>query len=209
MENQLTSLSPSGERVNLKQAKILINSISEKLHLSPEITREVFKLYLSILSKENIQGRSIKGYISASFYYTLIKNDITTNLSELPYILGISSKELLKYHHLLLKACTLKVNSHRPEKYVVEICRKLGLDNKIEKMANYSIQSLGIKATSGKNPKAVAAASVYQVCLVSGIQITKKSIAESAGIQDAGLRLRYNELYTSPPRAGMSLNQIS
>jgi transcription initiation factor TFIIB len=92
----------------------------------------------------------------------------------------------------------LKMPINESEKFIPGIAAKLGLKRQTEQQAVEILREARAKnQLSGKDPRGLAAASLYLACLCNHDKRTQKDVAEAAGTTEVTLRNRVKGLEVS------------
>jgi len=182
-------------RRNLSIAMAELDRLSALLHIPGSIKERAAFLYRKALRMDLIRGRSIDAFVAASIY-------ATCRLAQLPRPLKVISaastrehSEIARTYRLMLREMKLKMPIDDPMKFVPSIASKLNLKRETE---NHAIDILRrarkLQGLSGKDPRGVAAASLYKACLEKNDKRVQKDVAEAAGTTEVTLRNRLRGL---------------
>ena len=184
-------------RRNLSIAMAELDRLSALLHIPSSIKERSAFLYRKALRMDLIRGRSIDAFVAASIY-------ATCRLAQLPRPLKVISasstrehSEIARTYRLMLREMKLKMPIDDPMKFVPSIASKLNLRRETE---NHAIEILRrakkLQGLSGKDPRGIAAASLYKACLEKNDKRVQKDVAEAAGTTEVTLRNRLRGLET-------------
>lgn len=176
---------------NLSIALAELDIMSEKLHLPKNVKERSAILYRKALKMDLIRGRSIDAFVAACIYTVCRQTGLPRQLKEISTLSKRDHSEVARSYRFLLRAMKLKMPLDDPFKYVPKIVSSLGLKMETEYIA-IEILRLAKKhhGLSGKDPKGMAAASLYMACLESDEKRVQKVIAEAAGTSEVTLRNR-------------------
>jgi transcription initiation factor TFIIB len=173
------------------------------LELSSDIKSNAERITINALENGLARGRTIIGIVAASIFYTCKKNrNITLNeiISQIEENLrGEKSprKHVYRCYKALFQELGLQSHTIDPVSYIPRYVSDLGIDESIVGLATKFIQEFTPHInTSGKDPKAIAAAAIYIVCKIKNISIYQEKIAKIAGVTGVTLRSRMKEFYT-------------
>lgn len=180
---------------NLSIAMSELDIMIEKLHLPNNVKERSAVLYRKALKMDIIRGRSIDAFIAACIYAVCRQKGIPRQLKEISTLSKRDHSEVARTYRLLLREMKLKMPMDDPFKYIPKIVSLLGLkmetEHKAVEILRYAKKYHGL---SGKNPKGMAAASLYMACLMSDEKRVQKVIAEAAGTTEVTLRNRMKGL---------------
>lgn len=194
------NLQDSYQNRNLRRAYVQLNRIYASLQLPNTTKGEAERLYLRALKKNLIKGHSIIGMVAACIFYVAKKYKNNIREREVAEQLKgcVKSKDPQKHvrkcYLLLLKELGLKTQLVDPISLIPRYVSELGLGQNVECLTIefYKKYAPHIDFT-GKNPKGIAAASVYITCQIHKIRVLQIAVAKVAGITDVTLRERMRQ----------------
>lgn len=180
---------------NLAQALSKLNKLGEKLDLSPNILERTAYVYRMALEMDLIRGRSIDSIIVASLYVAVRYDGIPRTLKEISEASGIPKEELARDYRLLVKELRLRMPVVDPVKHIRRICSKAELNKRVLVEAEKIVRLAEKKRmTAGKDPIALAAASTYYACILTGVNKTQSEISDASEITEVTVRNRFKAL---------------
>lgn len=173
--------------------------------ITPCIIHEAKILYKEISEIQISRGANRKGIIAACIYNACKLKEVPRSHKEIAYIFGISSKhmtrgckkfdELLNYSKSEKK--TVNINGSNSIDFIQRFCSKLNLGKNIydicvhicKKAEEYSL-------VSENTPPSITAGSIYLICNILSLNITKQQIKEVSGISEVTISKCYKKLFT-------------
>ncbi|MFW9939427.1 MAG: transcription initiation factor IIB family protein [Candidatus Thorarchaeota archaeon] len=192
---------------NLRQAYIHLGRIYANLKLPINTKGEAEYLYLKALKNDLIKGHSIVGMVVACILY--VGRKYSNNIRETEVADQIKGhiestrdpqKHLRKCYSVLVKELNLKPPVISPLALIPRYVSELKIDQEVESLATefFLTYSPHINFT-GKDPKGIAAASVYLTCRIYNIRVLQNDVVRVAGTTDVTLRNRMKEFYEFIP----------
>ena len=190
----------NGYERNLWFVSPLFNRLKSTLNIPDYIAEDAYRIYILTAKKRLAIGRSIEALLSASIYCAYKMNDKAIFINEILENVNSTKKEFLNCFRLvvreILPMINIKIRAYSPLEYVDKLKQELKLSMKCRSLAVDIIQNAHNKGLSfaGKDPKGIAAASLYisaQKCDEARIQ---KDICNVANITEVTLRARIYEL---------------
>ena len=184
-------------RRNLSIAMAELDRLSALVHIPSSIKERSAFLYRKALRMDLIRGRSIDAFVAASIYATCRQAQLPRPLKEISAASTREHSEIARTYRLMLREMKLKMPIDDPMKFVPSIASKLNLRRDTE---NHAIEILRrakkLQGLSGKDPRGIAAASLYKACLEKNDKRVQKDVAEAAGTTEVTLRNRLRGLET-------------
>ncbi len=182
-------------RRNLSIAMAELDRLSALLHIPGSIKERSALLYRKALRMNLIRGRSIDAFVAASIYATCRLAQLPRPLKEITAASTRDHSEIARTYRLMLRKMNLKMPVDDPMKFVSSIASKLNLRRETE---NHAIEILRrarkLQGLSGKDPRGIAAASLYKACLEKNDKRIQRDVAEAAGTTEVTLRNRLKGL---------------
>jgi transcription initiation factor TFIIB len=172
-----------------------IDMTIDRLHLSYNIKEQAAIIYRKALKKGLVRGRSIEGIADASIYAVCRMNNIPISLKEIGDHSIENRQNIAYYYRLILEKLSLK--PHPPEALhrILKIANNLGISlNTQQQAVEIMEKAKRMKINQGKNPLAIAAATLYIAGLMNNEKITQKILSEASGVSKVSIRNRYTEL---------------
>ncbi|MFO8020491.1 MAG: hypothetical protein R6U96_17850 [Promethearchaeia archaeon] len=193
------SLISSIER-NFWEARPKLKMLSQKLNIPNYITETAWKIYSLVAKKKLTMGRSINGFVTAAIYAAIRVHEFPRLLDEICEAALTPRRTVHRSLGLIVRevlpALNLRYHPIRAERLVFRFGNDLDLPIKIQK---YAINML-VKASkkglqrSGKDPKGLAAASIYIAARKEKVRRTQSRVADVAKITEVTLRSRTSQI---------------
>ncbi|MFX1322827.1 MAG: hypothetical protein ACFFAQ_14415 [Promethearchaeota archaeon] len=190
----------NGLEKNLWIAIPKLNQIKTQLNIPNYIIEDAFKIYLSAVKTKLIRGRTINGILSVSIYFALKAYGIPIIIDDLLTSLQISKKKFVYCYkaifNKILPSLNLRLHNFTPQDYINKFYDELDLSINSRNSAINVVEESEMRGlqTSGKDPKGIAAASLYLVTKKSDEFRTQKQICKIANVSEITLRMRLKEI---------------
>ncbi|MFX1345966.1 MAG: transcription initiation factor IIB family protein [Promethearchaeota archaeon] len=190
----------NGLEKNLQIALSRLNQVKSELNLPGYIIEESFKIYLSAVKKKLTLGRTIDGILSISLYFALKFHRKPIIIENLLTAFQISKKKFFYcYKAVLLNVIpdlNLNINNFTPQEYINKFYEELDLSVNCRNSAIEVIEESKKKGliTSGRDPKGIAAASLYISSKKNNEYRPQKQICKIANVSEITLRMRFKEI---------------
>jgi len=184
-------------RRNLSIAMAELDRMSALLHIPGSIKERSALLYRKALRMDLIRGRSIDAFVAASIYATCRLERLPRPLKQISAASTREHSEIARTYRLMLREMKLKMPIDDPMKFVPSIASKLNLRRDTETHAIEILRKARkLHGLSGKEPRGIAAASLYKACLERNDKRVQKEVAEAAGTTEVTLRNRLRGIET-------------
>jgi len=193
------SLTTSFER-NLWIALPNLQRLQKKLSIPDQVAEDALRIYTQTVKKKLTMGRSIDTLLSASIFCALRVHGIPRTLEEITSAAQITKKKVIKSYRLILMEIlpklNLKVQHFTSDRYVDKFNDELKLSMKCRNIAVKLIKNAKKNGfnSAGKDPKGIAAASLYIASKKCNENKTQKQISDLAQITEVTLRMRVKDL---------------
>ncbi len=178
-------------RRNLSIAMAELDRMSALLHIPGTIKERSALLYRKALKMDLIRGRSIDAFVAASIYATCRLAELPRPLKQISAASTREHSEIARTYRLMLREMELKMPIDDPIKFVPSIASKLKLRRDTETHAiDILRRARKLHGLSGKDPRGVAAASLYKACIEKKDRRVQKEVAMAAGTTEVTLRNR-------------------
>ncbi|MDE1763258.1 MAG: transcription initiation factor TFIIIB [Thaumarchaeota archaeon] len=179
----------------LRSALLLLYSLKTKLGLPDSTVENSAYLYRKAMQKRITIGRSAKGIMCASVYLACRQTDIPRSLIDISRAANVSKKEVSRACRNLIEKLEMSLDPSNPAEFVTKIAHEANISEKAQREALKILLQLSEKGISaGKNPMALAAATLYLSCILNGEKKTQFEIAKASGITSVTIRNRYTAL---------------
>ncbi|MHA1112343.1 MAG: transcription initiation factor IIB [Promethearchaeota archaeon] len=193
------SLTTSYER-NLWIALPNLQRLKERLNLPDAVEEDALRIYTNAVKKKLTMGRSIDTLLAASIFAALRIHEIPRTIEEILEIAELPKKNVIKsYRLILLKILPemgIKIKHFGAVRYIDKFIEelKLSMDTRNKAIALLKIAKENGMPTEGKDPKGLAAASIYTASKLLGENRTQNEIAKLSHITEVTLRMRAKDL---------------
>lgn len=180
---------------NLSIAMAELDRIVAILYLPETIRKQAALTYRRALKRDLIRGRSIDAFVVASIYAACRASRVPRSLKSISKASSREYSEVSRTYRLLIKEFDIRMPIDDPMKFVPEIASKLKLKRQAELHAIEILREAKRRQRlSGKDPRGVAAASLYIACQAAKEKRMQKEVAAAAGITEVTLRNRLKGL---------------
>ncbi len=193
----------NGLERNLWIAISKLNQIKTQLNLPNYITEDTFRIYISAARKKLTLGRTIDGILSVSLYFALKFYRKPIIIEDLLSAFQISKKRFVYCYKAVVNNIipNLNLSSHNftPQEYINKFYDELDLSVNCRNIAINVVEDSKRKGLtiSGRDPKGIAAASLYISSKKNNEYRTQKQICKIANISEITLRMRLKEISSS------------
>lgn len=181
VQRMLTTGREKAVSVGLK----ILRSVAGRLSLPGYIREDAAHIYRVATSM--FKGKAMRPMLAACLYAACRRAHIGRSISEIAEAFNIDSADVGRYLRTITKA-GIKVPPPRAEDYVPRIASKLELPDSVVAKALMAIRRAG-PVWACRKPETVAAAAIYMVS-----NLSRKQIAEAAGVCDSIISVRLREL---------------
>ncbi len=180
---------------SMRTAFILLNTVKTKLAIPDMIIENTAYLYRKMLAKKMTRGRSIAALVLASLYAACREANTPRTLQDIASAGNVTQKDLSRHVRILISALDLKLESYDSVDFVNRIASTVGISERTQRDALDILSKAKEKGfTSGKNPMALAATSLYLSCIVNSEKQTQKRLSNASGISIVTIRNRAGAL---------------
>ena len=189
------SLVHTSKNRNLMQAMKHIRRFSDILTIPSSIKEMAAIIYRKALKKDIVRGRTIKGVAAAALYAACRYSKNPRTLKEVSEASFQHPKDVARNYRLIVHNLNMKMPIDKPMDYVTKIAEKAQVSSETEGLAIQLInEAQKRRATSGKDPSAVAAAALYLAGKLVHENVTQSCLAEAANITEVTIRNRKKDL---------------
>jgi transcription initiation factor TFIIB len=193
------SLTTSYER-NLWIALPNLQRLQKRLGIPDAVAEDALRIYTQTVKKKLTMGRSIDTLLSASIFAALRVHGIPRTAEEITKIAQIPKKKVIKSYRLILMEVLpklgMRVQHFSADRYVDKFNEELKLSMKCRNIAVKLIEKAKESGfnSAGKDPKGIAAASIYIASKICNENRTQKEISQLAKVTEVTLRMRVKDL---------------
>ncbi|HET7336773.1 MAG TPA: transcription initiation factor IIB family protein [Candidatus Nitrosotalea sp.] len=179
----------------LRSGLLFLNMLQMKLGIPDSIIENSAHLYRKAIRAKLTVGRKSKNIICACLYASCKQCCIPRSILEISVASNISKKEIARTYRSLVENLDLSINPFSSREFLAGIANEAKISEKSRRDALeiiYSIEKAGL--SQGKNPKALASASLYLACVLNAERKTQAEIAKASRITSTTIRTRYYDL---------------
>jgi len=180
---------------NLRLALSELDRLKDKLTISSSVLEKAAYIYRKALEKKLVRGRSISAMIAASLYAACRDTETPRTLKDVAEASNVKRKDISRCYRLLHQELEFKMPVVDSVQCIAKISSKLKMT---EKTKRYAIKILDEtqkrQESAGKDPMGLAASALYLSCVINGVSITQRDIADAAGVTEVTIRNRYKGL---------------
>jgi transcription initiation factor TFIIB len=193
----------NGHERNLWAALQTFSRLKFLLNIPDYVANDAFKIYNVATKKKMAMGRGIDLLLSVSIYSALKMHDIPTLIEDITKNINVSKNKFISCFKLVyrnvLPELDFKLSPFTPINYVDKFKEELHLSMKCRSLAINLINQCQKNRLifAGKDPKGIAAASLYLSSQICEEPRTQKEICNFANITEVTLRARIKELKQS------------
>jgi transcription initiation factor TFIIB len=177
---------------NLKSAFAILSSVKDKLSLNDALLEKSAYNYRKALDKKIIKGRSIRALVVASIYAACREMNVPRTLDEIAEIANADSIFAGKCYRLLLRHLKLNLPVVNSNVYLSKIANRARVSEKAYRRALQMLSIIKENPISyGKDPNALAVATLYAACLKEGEKVSQAQIAIAGNTSIVTLRKRF------------------
>jgi len=168
---------------NFRQAFSELNRLKDKLAISDAVVEKAAYIYRKVLEKKLVRGRSITGMIGSALYAACRETETPRTLKEIAATMNIKKGDLAACYRRLVKELDLKIPVADSVQCVARIASKIGLPEKTRRLAIEILRKAEENQISaGKEPMGIAASALYISTLMTGMNCSKKNLAQAADV---------------------------
>ncbi len=179
----------------LRSALLFLNMLQMKLGIPDSIAENSAHMYRKAIRAKLTVGRKSKSIVCACIYASCKQCGIPRSILEISTASNISKKEIARTYRSLVERLDLSINPFSSREFLASIANEAKISEKSRRDALeiiYSIEKAGL--SQGKNPKALASASLYLACVLNAERKTQAEMAKASHITSTTIRTRYHDL---------------
>src|SRR5574340_244628 len=176
---------------SLRSALLFLNMLQMKLGIPNSVAENSAHMYRKAIRIKMTVRRKSKNIMSACIYASCKQYGIPRSILEISITSNIGKKEIARTYRSLVERLDLSINPFSSREFLARIANEAKISEKSRRDALeiiYSIEKSGL--AQGKNPKALAAASLYLACILNTEKKTQAEISKAAGITSTTIRKR-------------------
>lgn len=176
---------------NMARALTTLDGMRSKLGIPENTTEKAAYIFRKAKTKELSKGRDTIPLIAASLYLACRQSGIPRSLNDIADASNVKRKILSRTVRILVKKLGHTLQQYDENTFISRICNSMSISEKTKRGAIEILQKLKkAQYSEGKNPIAIAAASVYVSNLQNNEGIIQIKLAEVAGVSAVTVRNR-------------------
>ncbi len=180
---------------NLSKAMGELDRLASQLELPKDIKEQAALIYRKAIKGSFIKGKKIGATVAASLYAACRLRKAPRTIEEITKYAKVSKKELGRNYRYIVECLTLRIPLMNAVDYVTRFSEELHLSPHVQQEARRIIELAEKKdLTIGKDPKGLAAASIYITGVLEGERRTQRDISEISHITEVTIRNRYKDI---------------
>lgn len=180
---------------SLRSSLSLLNALRMKLGLPDSIAESAAYLYRKARHDKIRVGINAKNLMCACIYVACKKQGVSRSILEISIIGNIRKKEIARAYRILVERMEISLTPFNPSEFLTKIANEAEISEKSRRDAiGILLMAKKEKITEGKNPKALAAASLYLACMLNNEEKSQAELAKASGITATTIRTRYFDL---------------
>lgn len=191
----LNTRSTIASNKTLRSALLFLNMLQMKLGIPDSVAENSAHLYRKAIREKLTVGRKSKNIMCACIYASCKQNTVPRTINEISLASNISKKEIARTYRRLVEELGLSVNPFNSKEFLARIANDAQIGEKARRHALEILctaEDAGL--TYGKNPKALAAASLYLACILNAEHKSQSIITKASGVTSTTIRTRYCDL---------------
>ena len=180
---------------SLRSSLSLLNTLRMKLGLPDSVAESAAYMYRKARQDKIRVGMNTKNLMCACIYVACKKQGVPRSILEISFSSNIGKKEISRAYRVLVERMEISLTPYNPAEFLTKIANEAKISEKSRRIAlDILIMAEKEKITEGKNPKALAAASLYFACRLNNEEKSQDKIARASGITATTIRTRYWDL---------------
>lgn len=180
---------------SLRSALSLLNTLRMKLGLPDSVAESAAYMYRKARQDKIRVGMNTKHLMCACIYVACKKQGVPRSILEISSISNIRKKEVARAYRILVERMEISLTPFNPSEFLTKIATEAKISERSRRDAmGILIMAEKQKITEGKNPKALAAASLYFACKLNKEEKSQDKLSKASGITATTIRTRYQDL---------------
>jgi len=180
---------------NLRQALNELGGLKDKLTIPSSVLEKAAYIYRKALNKQLVRGRSISAMIASSLYAACRDTETPRTIKDVADAANVKRKEIARCYRILHRELELKMPVVDSIQCIARISSNLKVTEKTKRYAAKILKETQRRQeSSGKDPMGLAAAALYFSCVINGVSITQRDLAEAANVTEVTIRNRFKAL---------------
>lgn len=173
-------------RRSMITASILVSTIKQKLGLTEAVAQKAAHNYSKALSMQLVRGRSIRGMVVASMYLACKEFNTPKNISELSVAIDANPRAARHCYNILVRRFKVTPANVNLDVYLNRAANTLEIRGRAYRRSLDFLNLVkGHHCSQGKNPRAIAAASIYLA--IRSLKEHSITMAKLAGALDVSV----------------------
>ncbi len=179
----------------LRSALVFLNVLQVKLALPDSVAENSAHLYRKAMKEKMTVGRKSKNLVCACVYVACKQAGVPRSLGEISLTSNIGKKELGRTYRTLVEEMSLSLEPFSSVEFLAKVANEAQVSEKSQRNALEMLLTLeNAGMTRGRNPKAMAAATLYLSCILNAEQKSQSEITRASGVTSTTIRARYYEI---------------
>ena len=180
---------------SLRSSLSLLNTLRMKLGLPDSVAESAAYMYRKARQDRIRVGMNTKHLMCACIYVACKKLGVPQSILEISFSSNIRKKEIARAYRVLVERMEISLSPFGPSEFLTKIANEAKISEKSRRDAiDILIMAEKEKITEGKNPKALAAASLYFACRLNNEEKSQDELSRASGITATTIRTRYLDL---------------
>lgn len=193
--NKVSTKNNKSYHRNLKNAFAILTNVKDKLSLNEAIIEKSAYNYRKALDMHIIRGRSIQEFVVASIYASCRELIVPRTLDEIAKSVDADPIFAGKCYRLLIRKLKLHLPVIDSNLYLSRITNRAHLSEKTYRRAVRMLSVIKDNPVSdGKDPNALAVATLYAASLKEGEKISQSQMAVAGATTMVTLRKRFQDV---------------
>lgn len=162
----------------------------------------IYAAYLirKIISSGFLTGRTLKRCTIAAVLVACRKHDITRTMADMEKASGVPKRQIFATYNQLCETFDITIPVQDPVNYIASIADHAGLSESVKRYAYGILERMDKTEMAGKDPKSLAATSLYMACVALREPVMRRAIAKAAGVAGTTLSNRYRSMAGKLPQ---------
>ncbi len=179
----------------LRSALLFLNMLQAKLGIPDSVAENSAHLYRKTVKMKLTVGRKSKNIMCACVYASCKQGMVPRTILEISLASNIGKKDIARTYRNLVEKLDLQISPFNSKEFLTRIANETKISEKSRRNALEILDTIEkVGMGHGKNPKALAAASLYLACILNAEQKTQAEITKASGVTSTTIRTRYYDL---------------
>ncbi|MGI0062534.1 MAG: transcription initiation factor IIB, partial [Nitrosotalea sp.] len=158
----------------LRSALLFLNMLQAKLGMPDSVTENSAHLYRKAVKIKLTVGRKSKNIMCACVYASCKQSMVPRTILEISLVSNIGKKDIARTYRSLVEKLELQISPFNSKEFLTRIANETKISEKSRRNALEILDAIEkVGMIHGKNPKALAAASLYLSCILNAEQKTQ------------------------------------